>query len=325
MSMPTLRQLRTFVAVVERGSITEAARALNLTQPAASQQLREIERLVGARLLDRAGGRLVPTASGFAALDPARQALAAAAEAAAAAQAARAGRAGRVRLGTGATACIHLLPGALASVRARLPGLEIVVATGNTPDILRQVEEGGLDLGLVTMPRRLPRPLVATPIRRDLLAALLPAPLAGAATFTPAALAALPLILYEPGGDTRGIVDAWFRRAGLAPKPIMELGSVEAIKVLVGSGLGASVLPRMALAQPVPGAETRALRPPVARLLALVLRRSKVVDAGLRAMMAALTEAAAEAGTGTGVGTGAEIGADGRAAPGDVPLAAEPC
>ena len=304
MSTPSLRQLRTFVAVAEHGSITEAARALNLTQPAASQQLREIERLLGTRLLDRAGGRpggrLVPTASGVAALGPARQALAAAAEAAAAAQAVRAGTAGRVRLGTGATACIYLLPSALTAVRARLPGLEIVVATGNTPDILRRVEEGVLDLGLVTLPRHVPRSLAATLVRRDRLVALLPAALAGPATFTPAGLAALPLILYEPGGDTRGIVDAWFRRAGLAPKPIMELGSVEAIKVLVGSGLGASVLPLLALEQEVPGAVVRPLRPPLARGLALVVRRTKLVDPGLRAMMAALAD-------------------------GDVPLAAEPC
>ncbi len=317
MNTPTLRQLRTFVAVAERGSITEAARALNLTQPAASQQLREVERQLGTRLLDRAGGRLVPTASGLAALGPARQALAAAAEVAAVAQAVRAGKVGRVRLGTGATACIHLLPKALAAVRARLPGLEIVVATGNTPDILRRVEEGALDLGLVTMPRQMPRTLAATLVRRDALAALLPEALAASAAFTPAALAALPLILYEPGGDTRGIVDAWFRRAGLAPKPIMELGSVEAIKVLVGSGLGASVLPRMALEQPVPGAVARELRPPVERGLALVLRRAKVVDAGLRAVTAALTHAGAEA--------EAEAEAEAVAELGGVPLAAEPC
>ncbi len=317
MSTPSLRQLRTFVAVAERGSITEAARALNLTQPAASQQLREIERLLGTRLLDRAGGRLVPTASGFATLGPARQALAAAAEATAAAQAVRAGTAGRVRLGTGATACIHLLPRALTSVRARLPGLEIVVATGNTPEILRRVAEGTLDLGLVTMPRLIPRALAATLVRRDGLVALLPAALAGPATFTPASLATLPLILYEAGGDTRGIVDAWFRRAGLAPRPIMELGSVEAIKVLVGSGLGASVLPLLALERGVPGAVVRPLRPPVERRLALVLRRTKVVDAGLRAMMAALRHAGSDVGSG--------LGADVAGGAGDVPLAPEPC
>ena len=99
-------------------------------------------------------------------------------------------------------------------------------------------------------------------------------------------LAALPLILYESGGATRGVVDAWFRRAGLAPRPIMELGSVEAIKVLVESGLGATILPRTALppadAAMPDGMAVRPLRPAAARSLAVVLRRDKLRDRGLR-------------------------------------------
>lgn len=90
------------------------------------------------------------------------------------------------------------------------------------------------------------------------------------------------LILFEPGGSTRAIVDGWFRRAGLAPEPVIELGSIEAIKVLLGSGLSGTVLPALAVAGGVPGATVRRLRPPVARKLALVLRREKVIDRGLR-------------------------------------------
>ena len=55
---------------------------------------------------------------------------------------------------------------------------------------------------------------------------------------TPAALADQPLLLYEAGGNTRQIIDRWFARGGRSPKPVMELGSVEAIKQLVGAGLG---------------------------------------------------------------------------------------
>jgi DNA-binding transcriptional LysR family regulator len=76
-----------------------------------------------------------------------------------------------VRLGTGATACIYLLPPVLAAAGALMPGLEIPVAIGNTPDILRRVEEGDLDAGFVTLPYTLTR---AT-LRRDALAALVPA------------------------------------------------------------------------------------------------------------------------------------------------------
>ncbi len=284
MDTPTLRQLRTFVATVERGSVTQAARALHLTQPAASQQLRELERILGARLLDRAEGRVVPTAAGQAILAPARRTQLAVTELVSAVTAFRSGETGRVRLGTGATACIHLLPPVLAAAKARMPGLEILVAIGNTPDILRRVEEGDLDAGFVTMPRAIGRTLVAVSIRRDGLAALVPANTPEEGALSPAQLAAIPLILYESGGDTRGIVDGWFREAGLAPRPIMELGSVEAIKVLVGSGLGASVLPELAVADAVPGAEKRPLRPAVSRELGFVLRKEKVRDRGLRVL-----------------------------------------
>lgn len=292
MDLPTLRQLRTFITAVEVGSVTQAARALHLTQPAASQQLRELERILGVRLLDRAEGRVIPTAAGAAILGPARRAQAAAADVAACAAACRSGETGRVRLGTGATACIYLLPPVLAAAKRRMPGLEIVVATGNTPDILRRVEEGDLDAGLVTLPARVGRALSRTLLLRDPLAALVPGSSPGTGALTPAQAAALPLILFETAGDTRGIVDAWFGRAGLAPKPIMELGSVEAIKVLVGSGLGASVLPRLALRDAMPGTEVRPLRPAMARDLGLVLRREKVLDRGLRVLVEELKRVA---------------------------------
>ena len=290
MDIPTLRQLRTFVAAAERGSITEAARALHLTQPAASQQLRELERVLGTKLLERAEGRMIPTAAGAALLAPARRTLLAGEEVAAVALAWHDGAAGRVRLGSGATACIYLLPPVLAAARRAMPGLEIVVATGNTPEILRRVEEGSLDLGLVTLPRRIGRSLSRTTLCRDSLAALVPDGRAGDGPLSPADLTAMPLILYEAGGDTRGIVDGWFARAGLSPKPIMELGSVEAIKVLVASGLGASVLPVMALHGEMPGAHVRPLRPTVARELGIVMRQDKLLDRGLRILLEALRQ-----------------------------------
>jgi DNA-binding transcriptional LysR family regulator len=291
MDVPTLRQLRTFIAAVETGSLTQAAGALHLTQPAVSQQLRELQRILGVRLLERANARLVPTAAGAAILGPARRAQAAAAEVATVALACRSGEAGRVRLGTGATACIYLLPPILAAARRRMPGLEILVETGNTPDILRRIEHGSLDAGLVTLPRTLHRGLARHRLRRDELVALMPAATAADGAVTPAQLAAQPLILYESGGDTRGIVDAWFRGAGLSPRPIMELGSVEAIKVLVGSGLGASVLPSLALDRQIPGTRQRPLRPTVARELGLVMRKDKILDRGMQALTGAVERA----------------------------------
>lgn len=294
MGSPTLRQLRTFLAVVEAGSVSAAARALHLTQPAASQQLRDLERTLSVRLLDRAAGRVLPTAAGQALLEPARRAQAAADDAMAAAAEHRQGDTGRVRLGTGATACIHLLPPVLAEVKREMPGLVVAVTIGNTVDVLPRLEAGDLDVALVTlpMPAAAGRVLSATRLLSDPLAALLPeadTPMDNAPV-TAAQLGRLPLILYESGGNTRSITDAWFQRAGVTPRPVMELGSVEAIKTLVGSGLGAAVLPTLALREPVPGAVVRELQPAVSRDLGYVLRREKVLDRGLRLLLAALTK-----------------------------------
>jgi DNA-binding transcriptional LysR family regulator len=194
-----------------------------------------------------------------------------------------------VRLGTGATACIYQLPPLLVTLRRRMPGLTVTIATGNTPEILRRVEGGDLDIALVTLVSRSSRALVVTRLFSDPLLAVIPAAIAPSAQrLRPSQLARLPLVLYESGGNTRAVLDAWFRRAALSPRPMMELGSVEAIKAVIAGGLGASVLPRLALADPIPGTVTRQLYPAVARELGYVLRREKVVDRGLRAVIEAL-------------------------------------
>ena len=294
MALPSLRQFRIFLAAVETGSVTAAARSLNVTQPAASQQLRELERILGTRLLVRAGGRVVPTSAGEALMAPAGRAQAAVEEAVAAVAAHRAGDTGRIRLGTGATACIYLLPPVLAAMKRRMPGLDVIIATGNSEDMLDRLEAGELDITLATLPGGLSRSLSATPVLQDPLVALLPEALATAdAVLTPALLAGLPLILYEPGGKTRGVIDGWFRQAGIRPQPIMELGSIEAIKMLVGSGLGASVMPKLALPEPVAGTVVRALAPPVWRDLGYVLRRTQLLDRGLRLFIEELGRAVA--------------------------------
>jgi DNA-binding transcriptional LysR family regulator len=107
---------------------------------------------------------------------------------------------------------------------------------------------------------------------------------------TPADLAKLPVVLYESSAHTRHLIDQWAIRAGIALKPVMELGSVEAIKELVGAGLGCSVVPRMAL----PNAPARRrlivrpLHPKLSRKLAIVMRRDKPLQRGLREVAGAI-------------------------------------
>jgi DNA-binding transcriptional LysR family regulator len=283
-----LDQLNTFAAVVELGSFSAAAARLNLTQPAVSFQIRQLERRLGVRLIERVGRRAQPTAAGLDLLPHLRRIDAATIEAIEAMAGHAEGVAGRVRIGTGATACIHLLPPLLSALRRRLPRLEIVVRTGNSPDILRALEDNALDVALVTLPAP-GRMFSAEKLLDDEIVSVFPREMAAPQPVTAAALAELPVLLYEPGGNARRVIDAWFARAGVALKPVMELGSIEAIKQLVVAGLGCGLLPRLALGADLCGGSVQSLAPPLHREIGMVLRRDKVPDRGLRELMRSLT------------------------------------
>ena len=199
------------------------------------------------RLIERVGRRAHPTAAGRDLLAHVQQVDAAIAGALAAVADHREGGSGRLRLGTGATACIYLLPPVLRALRQKFPSLEIVVSTGDSPAILAALEGNAIDVALITLPAP-GRSLQVVWTRDDEMVAIFPpgaAPLP--ARITADFLAERPLVLYEAGGHARRVIDDWFIRAGIAVKPIMELGSVEAIKKLVGAGMGCAVLPRLAL------------------------------------------------------------------------------
>jgi len=283
--------LRAFAEVIELGGFSAAAERLHLTQPAVSQQVRQLERRFSLKLIERVGRKVTPTAAGTELLAHACRIEAVMASATDAMARHATGALGRVRIGTGATACIHLLPPALRDLRKRFPSLDIAVATGNTAHILKLLEDNALDVGLVTLPVR-GRALSITPVLDDEFVAIAspdapPLP----RRVTPAVLAARPVVLYEPGAQTRRIVDQWCGESRLSLKPVMELGSVEAIKELVGAGLGYyGVLPRMAVSNERKrnGLVVRSLTPRLSRKLALVLRRDKRLDRGLREVVSAL-------------------------------------
>lgn len=288
-------QLQAFAQVIELGSFSAAAQRLNLTQPAISQQVRQLEERLGLRLIERVGKRAMPTAAGSELLVHARG-IEAAIEAAVDAMGQQAGGAmGRVRLGSGSTALIYLLPPVLRDLKQRFPGLEILVNTGNTGDILKAIEENTLDLGLVTLPAP-GRIFAVTPVFTEPVVAVdaAEAPLLPA-RITPAVLARLPLVLEEPHSQTRRVIEGWFRRGGQRARAAIELGNVEAIKEMVGAGLGCSILPGLAVlgkaAQTVNGIALRPLplAPRLHRELGLVMRRDKVLHRGLRETVKALT------------------------------------
>lgn len=276
MNSLNLEHLKAFVAVIDSGSFSAAAERLSLSQPAVSLQIRQLEKRLGATLIERVGRRAKPTAAGAELLIHAGHIDAAVASAINAVAPHASGALGRLRLGTGATACTYLLPPLLRDLRRRYPRVEITVTTGNTADIVKAVEENNIDLGLVTLPAG-GRSLEVVPVCDDEFVLVAPREMVLPARITATVLARLPVMAYEPGGNTRRLVDDWFARGGTPLQPVMSLGNDEAIKAMVAAGLGCAILTSMpAERERRSGAlQVRSLSPRLHRTLAIVVRRDK--------------------------------------------------
>jgi DNA-binding transcriptional LysR family regulator len=283
--------LRSLQEIARLGSFSRAAAALHLSQPAVSHQIRGLEARLGVPLLERVGKRAALTRAGELLLEHARRALAELETAATAVRHLAGVVSGRVRIGTGATASIYLLPPILRRLRSRYREIEIIVVTGNSNDITAGVAANELDMGLVTLPVH-GRSLTVSPFCVDPLVAIAPPdrrwPRGG--VLTAADLAQHPLILYERGGTIRRVIDEWLRRGGVVPRVAMELGSSEAIKKLVEAGLGLSITPAITVRDEVRRGSLRALRlsPLLHRRLGIVRRRDKPANPALDAVLGAL-------------------------------------
>jgi DNA-binding transcriptional LysR family regulator len=272
-----LDQLRTLMQVVELGSFSAAARRLNLSQPAVSLQIRELEERCRISLVERGGKRMLPTAAGGELIVYARRMEAEADRALAAMARHRNDHVGRVHLGAGPSAAAYLLPPVLERLRERYPGIELVVTTGTTNDIAEQIVSNTMDLGFTALPVE-GEELDATPVRTDEMVAILPATEPDIPpAVTPAYVDRRTLILEYQRVPHPRLCRAWLRAGGFEVRPAMEFDHVESIKNAVAAGLGMSLLPSPAVTRgPLANSiVVRPLDPPLIRTLGLVQRRNK--------------------------------------------------
>ena len=288
-----LAHLRALGAVARHASFSRAAGELGVTQPAVSMQVRQLEETLGQPLLERVGKRAFPTRAGEILLAHAARAFHEIDAGVERVQQLRGVVAGRVRVGTSNSISIYLLPPFLRRFRSRYPSTELVVVTGNAPELARAVIENELDVAIMSLPVRA-RELAVTPFIDDELVAIAP-PVPRwrrRGAIGPDELAREPLILFEGGGTVRHVIDAWFRRGGAAPARPMELGNTEAIKKLVEAGLGLSVTSRFSVKADVRARLLVAIRlaPPLVRKIGVARRRDKPLTPALTAFLAGLEQ-----------------------------------
>src|SRR5215467_7919458 len=287
-----LDQLRAFVEVVQRGSFTRAATELNLSQPAVTHQVQELERRFKASLVERLGKRVYLTQAGEKLLEHARNLLEDDARTHADMRRFGDGSLGRVRVGTSMTVLMYVLPPILRQLKTDHPQLEISLKAGLTTTTLQMLKTNALDLGLCALPIEDPA-FDTVPLFNDELVAILPAALGKAPKkVTPAFLSQCPLILGSENSALRRTIADWLALAGPPPRPLMEFDNVEAMKSVVAVGLGASIVPSLSLgAGHVTMANTlvRPLSPRASRRVGLVRLRGKRGTEGMELVFAALS------------------------------------
>ena len=238
----TMKQLRAFAAVMRAGTVSGAAQALNVTPPAISLQLRQLEHAAGMPLLERTGSGLQATDGGREILATAARVEAALAECGEALEAIRGIGAGHVSVGVISTAK-YFAPRALAAFSRSHPKVEMRLQIGNRGETIAALKDYALDLAIMGRPPEdfeveravigeHPHIIIGPPDHA--MARRRRIPLADLADQT--------FLLREQGSGTRLLMQRLFAEAGLNPNLGMEIGSNETIKQAVMAGLGIALI-----------------------------------------------------------------------------------
>lgn len=248
-----LTQLEAFLAVAERGSVSAAAAALYLTQPALTTRLKNLERELGTPLFDRTGRGMRLTTAGHAFRPHAQRALGALADGRQLLRELGRGGSGQLTIGSAPAIGTYVLPLLLSRFGESFPGVQLVVRTGHSEEILEMVLREQVQLGLT---RELHHEAIESrPLYRDEIVLVVhPAhALAARGVATADDLAGERLILFDRTSSYFVLTNAFFRGAGIVPRGVMEVDNVDATKKMVERALGIAFLPYIAVRDELAG------------------------------------------------------------------------
>jgi LysR family transcriptional regulator, low CO2-responsive transcriptional regulator len=274
-------QLETFLEVARLCSFSRAAEKRFRTQPAISSQIRSLEEEVGAKLLDRSGGKVSVTASGKLFLKFAEEILESRkVMLTAVAETERVPR-GEIIVGANEGTCLHVLPEVFAEFKKQYPDVNVNIQRSDYARILESVIDNSVDFGVVSLPVSDNR-LTVVLIHRDELVIIAPPghPLAKQKSATIADVAKFPLVMPK-AGHTRDALEELFHERRLKPRYTMELDSSELLKRFVAADAGVGFIARSNVAEDV-RADVLAAIPigdaKIRRDLALVFRKDKALS-----------------------------------------------
>lgn len=281
MSRPTLQQLGYLVALADEGNFRRAAQACFVSQPALSTQIKELERRLGATLIERTPRGALLTPAGRIAAQHARQVLQMVDDLAAAVDADGAELTGAVDLGVIPTLAPYILPTVVPVLTRRHPRAELRVRELRTEVLLDELAGGAIDIGLIATSDT-PAGVVHQPLAPDpfLLATSEHDDLAdGLEPVSLDALTSKAVLLLEDGHCLRDQALDVCRLAGASEKSEFRATSLETLRQMVAAGVGVTLLPTLAVKPPVARSRDIRLLPfedadPPSRRIGMAWRRS---------------------------------------------------
>ncbi len=265
--------LLSFVALVQTGSVSAAAQARSLTQPAISNQLKLLQDRLGLQLYQRHGRGVQLTGAGESfykyalKVQQSMQALDAFADEL------RGLQAGRIYLSASQTIAGSLLPSALIAFRQRYPNIEVFVDSGNSQEVFNRMQHH--DLGFIEspLPTSTPECCEIQPLGEDTMVAVMPKshPLSKYTSISLHQLQDYPMIWREKGSGTRDVLEqAWIKSLGNQPNIQLCMGGVSAVLESVRQGLGISVVSQFCLPTGESILSTRPFKPTLSRPMSLL-------------------------------------------------------
>lgn len=285
-----LDQLQTLVAIADLGTLAAAAQALHLAAPTISLHLSELESRIGATLVHRGRRQASLTSAGELLVQKGRRLLADADDMLDEVKRRADGHAGLVRLGTTAGVSPLLLPQALEALARERPGVNVKLEVLGSEASMARLRAGTIDIAIVALPQKATPGVKLVPWRRDQMVAFLPAGWKVPARITPQWLAEHGWMGFDASTQMHKLIAAWFGRAGLNPRPSMEVNYPLALKSLAAAGQGVAVLP---LEDPLEarsgaGLQVRPLSPLLMRELALAHRTAEPHEAAVAGVLQTL-------------------------------------
>jgi DNA-binding transcriptional LysR family regulator len=270
--MVSIRALECLVTIVERGSLTKAAAALHMSQPALSHQIAALERKLGTPVIERLPRGIRPTAAGMAAVAEARIALAAADRAVMAGRRVAAGSGGRIRVACAETMTAWVLVPVLRSWRRRFPDVELDLKEYTSSDrMLDVLLRGGTDI-VVGPPPTLTDEHIEVLGREEIVVVASAEHRFSHLDAVPLAeLTTEPFVHYNPdNGNARWVDEFAAERGVVLPQPALRTGSPRTAAHLAAAGMGVAIVPFSALT-PRPGGTVRSVDPPELREVIVIV------------------------------------------------------